>query len=75
MLLSTYFLEGVLDGYENFFYWSCSIQFQFLEYMIPQVSFSLEWFHILLRSKSHGQQRALEMNPRGSAGHGPSLLN
>lgn len=28
-----------------------------------------------VRSKSHGQQRALEMDPRGSARHGPSLLS
>lgn len=37
--------------------------------------FSLEWFSILLRSKCQGRQRALEMEPRGSAGHDRSLLN
>ena len=43
-----------------------------LEYMIPEVSFSRGWFHILLRSKSQEEQRDLEMDPRGFAGHGPS---
>lgn len=46
-----------------------------LVYIVTQLSFSPEWFNTLLRSKSNGQARALEMELGDSAGPGRSLLN